>query len=1523
MIKNYIFNTRRLIKKGVLLASLLSVVGLTKAQLSGTVTLGTGGDYTTWQSLASAISGSGVSGPLTVNVISDLTTSSVVTFAQNASKPTTSTNTITINGNGYKLASSYTYSAIDFNGLDYVTIKKLIVQKTGTSTSQRGISFRGQSDYNKIDSCTIEYTSLTSGSTGGGAYIVFSASTTSSTSYTSTYNGSYNTISNCLMRTTNSNSPGPTYAVVVMGSSSKYSSTPSNNTIKNNTIQNFYYRIYYNYYANGDQFLNNDCSRANATSNNAYSLAYWFYSYYTYSTNRSTKIAGNHIHDLPFKGATSGYTSTVYGMYTRYNYGNSNNYFTIQDNTFENILCNSSNYFGYNYYNYYVKYDGNTVKNWRSLGTGYMYGWYMYYQYNDHIFTNNTIRDCYSKYYTYFVYSYYGDRKTFNGNKIINNETSQGNSVYTYVFYVYYPNSGQTHQFEDNVIDSNTFGYYTYGTYLYYWNGTFNRNKVTNNKIENTSTTYGYLYSTMLAYYYNLQCNNNLIANNTGYYGVFGIYGYSYNSGSYRAEFKQNTVQVDATNSGYAYHYTYGLYLYPYYHTKVNVLGNVVDIQNSYGAYPAYTYNTSGATPYTWDYNNYYLKNISYEYWYCPNGNAGNLSAWQNLGFAGNNETGHQPLYRDISNNDFTIDVFELQNKVPAINGLWPSTTTPNQEDNLGQARNARALDHGAIESPMNILAAETGFTIKDTVCAGFKTLGDLTVTNRYVDTIYDFDITLATDDGTKVTKTVTDKILPGDSLKVEFDDMLQLDKVGDLNVMIYVDAANDTLSDDTFYFSTYVKPAPGGSKFVSSTKSTAAVYQYGKPNDVTVIYQPVIYDINAPTKYSNSTYNTDWEAFVQAYTASGRAISGASLSDPATTGGDMEVTFMTGDTTLEDSMVTITVRVLDLNNNCDTFISRDVFIYPSIIPAFSYPSQICEGEAVLFENKSKVLSGSMEFMWDFGTGNAADQTEAPEPVFQFPGSGDYDVTLTTKTVPWGFAFDTTVTITVNPIPTIAFAKTNACEGDELTFTNKTTPSTADMSWDFGDGTSSTSASPKKKYANPGSYVVTLEADLNGCVATMSQKVYQFDRPVADFAVTSGTCDNDVFEFQNNTTMGSGLFGSYWDFDDNGSVSTDVDAMYDFMSSGDKNVSLVVTSEFGCKDTIVKTVSIKESPKVSFTNGPLCSVKPTDFINTTPDVSNTFASYEWNFGDGNTSGAKSPTHNWAGNLGPKKVSLKITLDNGCSEMLEKDLVVLTQPTPNFAAEDVCSGDDVIFVNNTTWAQGEISYVWDFGDGTNSTNSDPVKQYITSVTLTPKVTLYAYIDGGCADSITKEIVINETPRTCDFVAEADYGYGFYGMKVEPVNQSGVVGGQDEVDYVWVFEGGGTKKTSGQDAAAYNDFATDGEYRVTMRATMQQTGCECSITKNVVMNRSNAQELLNDGVSVYPNPASGVFTVATTEVFGKNVTIEVRTMSGQIVKVMENVGTSMVQVDASAMSNGMYLVKVSNGEKEITRKLHIQN
>ena len=258
-------------KTGVF-AALLSVSGWANAQLSGTVTVGTGGTYSNFTALATAISGNGVSGALTVDVISDITESSTVSFTQNASNSTSSTRTITIKGNSKKFSNSATNAAIILNGMDYMTIDGLVIQKTGTGTAQFGIIFQGQADYNTVKNCTIEYTALTTGTTAGGAYIAFTASTTSATSMTSTYNGRFNTIDNNLMRTTNSNSPGPCYAITDMGTSSLASSTASNNTFSNNTIQNFFYMALYNYYTNGDQFIKNDISRANArlySGNNA------------------------------------------------------------------------------------------------------------------------------------------------------------------------------------------------------------------------------------------------------------------------------------------------------------------------------------------------------------------------------------------------------------------------------------------------------------------------------------------------------------------------------------------------------------------------------------------------------------------------------------------------------------------------------------------------------------------------------------------------------------------------------------------------------------------------------------------------------------------------------------------------------------------------------------------------------------------------------------------------------------------------------------------------------------------------------------------------------------------------------------------------------------------------------------------------------------------------------------------------------------------------------------------------------
>ncbi len=1478
-----------------------------KAQLNGTsYTINSGAaasstNFVSWSSFVTYFNANGITGSSTVTVVTDdLANTSVLAMTGNATNPTSSTKTLTIEGSYKVLASSYSYDVLNLSGVDYVTIKNLTIRNTANSSVGQCIRFSGGADYNTLSGCVMEFSALTTTSTSGSAYINFAPSGTSPTSTSTTHNGSYNTITSCTMRCVNTsgatyNSPGPCYAINDVQGTSYYSSTPSNNTFNNNIIESFYYMAVRNYYTNGDQFLNTDISRKNCSSSTStYTSPYIFYSMYTYSTNRSTTISGSNIHDLPYVGASesssSGYYAYFMGIYAYYNYGTSSNPVVLNGNKFVNIKAYYYAYNYYCYYNYVVNLTNNTVDNVRTYSSSTSYPFYLMY----------------------------GQDYNITGNKVVNCQWGTAGTGYVTVFYNYnITNSVRSaNVFEDNVIENNWSGYQMYAVMCYYYSSyKINRNRIVNN---NTSTYQGMFYGMYLYYLYNIEFTNNIIADNMGYYGAINVYTYSGNSG-YSSQWRQNTVK--SIGSTYSSHYAYGYVIQQMYDVDERFTGNILYMTNHAYAYTQYLYNTSVSNIKEHDNNSYYF-NFGTQYWCLGTTAYSDFAGQYSSGYVGLGNNYTDPQFKDIANFDYRCNSFETQNNVPTVSNV-----------KIDQAKNNRNLvksDRGAYEGYMDIKANKTDFSVPAAVCAGYSTSSNIYVENLFVDTIYNFNVSYTVNGGSKYSQKVTQRILPGAVAKIDYKVAIPLNVAGPAKICIFVDAYDDNLSNDSFTFYTIVKPAPGGGDFAASTKATKALYQYGKTNDITVLGQPVIYDVKSPRIYSNSNYNntsgatTGWYAQVQAYTKGGTAITGASLTAPSGSN-NLEVKFVTNDNTLEDTMITIVLKVFDNANGCDTNIKRNVLIYPSINPDFKFPAKICNGDAVLFSNTSTVKSGSMEFNWNFGTGVAADTSSAPEPVFQFPSEGTYKVILTAKTMPYGFVFKDTQTIIVSAIPKVAFTKTNACEGKDLTFTNLTTPTTATSSWNYGDGSplkTGVNISAAHTYSKAGTYSVTLTASLSGCEAKLTQKVYQFDKPVASFTKTAGLCDNDKFTFNNASTISSGLLGSFWDFNDNGNVSTNYSPTYQFQKAGMKQVKLVVSSEFGCQDSATKQVAVKESPKTSFINGPLCSVKPTVFTNTTPAVAGALPTYTWDFGDGTTSSAESPTQDWKGKLGPKTVTFKIVLDNGCTNTVVKDLVVLTQPTPSFTAADVCSGEDVVFVNNTSWTQGEISYKWDFGDGTTTTNSDPSKKYITSVTLTPKVTLYAFINGGCADSITQEITINEAPRTCDFVAKPDYAFGYFGINVEPMNANGVVGGQNNVDYTWVFEGGGNFKTKDVNAAQSYNFSEDGTFEVTMRATMRQTGCMCTVTKSVVMNRANAKELMNSGVAVYPNPASNMFNIALTETFGKNINIQVKSMSGQIVKNLSVENTGLINVDASALSSGVYMIQISNGSEVVTRKMNIQ-
>ncbi|MEL6134259.1 MAG: PKD domain-containing protein, partial [Bacteroidota bacterium] len=135
--------------------------------------------------------------------------------------------------------------------------------------------------------------------------------------------------------------------------------------------------------------------------------------------------------------------------------------------------------------------------------------------------------------------------------------------------------------------------------------------------------------------------------------------------------------------------------------------------------------------------------------------------------------------------------------------------------------------------------------------------------------------------------------------------------------------------------------------------------------------------------------------------------------------------------------------------------------------------------------------------------------------------------------------------------------------------------------------------------------------------------------------------------------------------------------------------------------------------------------------------------YLWDFGDGNTSNAENPTHIYLTN-GDYDVSLTVIDGSGCQETVtQTNFVLINQPTAEFSALDttICTGQSIQFINQST---GADSYLWNFGDGNTSTQTNPFHIYATPGTYS--VSLEAINSAGCSDIEGKSgyITVNVTP-----------------------------------------------------------------------------------------------------------------------------------------------------------------------------------
>ncbi|MHC4241231.1 MAG: S8 family serine peptidase [Planctomycetota bacterium] len=256
------------------------------------------------------------------------------------------------------------------------------------------------------------------------------------------------------------------------------------------------------------------------------------------------------------------------------------------------------------------------------------------------------------------------------------------------------------------------------------------------------------------------------------------------------------------------------------------------------------------------------------------------------------------------------------------------------------------------------------------------------------------------------------------------------------------------------------------------------------------------------------------------------------------------------------------------------------------------------------------------------------------------------------------------------------------------------------------------------------------------------------------------------------TSQATGSITSWlWDFGD-GATSIDPNPSHTYIEARTYDVSLTVMGPEG-SDTETKSRFIKlfspSFPNADFTREPISinapmtvqftdtSTCPATLINHTNGTIYTtsiesashggITTWTWDFGDGTTSNERNPVHTYQ-ETGSYTVSLTVVGPKGEDSITRKGYIQLTMPSvpiANFTAKPR-SGNGPLVVQFTDTTTGHVSSrLWDFGDGTTSTEQNPIHTYtymdIPDYTVSLTVT---GMGGSDTETKTKYIHLNTPP-----------------------------------------------------------------------------------------------------------------------------------------------------------------------------------
>ena len=435
----------------------------------------------------------------------------------------------------------------------------------------------------------------------------------------------------------------------------------------------------------------------------------------------------------------------------------------------------------------------------------------------------------------------------------------------------------------------------------------------------------------------------------------------------------------------------------------------------------------------------------------------------------------------------------------------------------------------------------------------------------------------------------------------------------------------------------------------------------------------------------------------------------------------------------------------------------KDTALIPNFIkldgPSGSFefdPKEICQGEQVNFQ---AITSEAIRFQWDMGDGALIDGERV---TYTYQDSGSFfPILLLEDKDGCKVAIPSLEELIVHPLPRPNFVTDLevVCGVGAVTFVDQSSSSEVinQWQWDLGDGTGSTLQNPVHSYAQLGSYDVELVVATEfGCTdsITIPAAIRSVEGPEAVIDVSQETgCVAFSPVFSDNSIRGDGIINAWqWDFGHLGDTANTASATYTYDSAATYTVTLIISDDNNCRDTVGRSVIALPLPVPDFgvSDSFGCAPVQLQFQDRTPGA----VRWDWDLGDGNTSMQEAPVHEYLQD-GVYSVQLQVWDSNGCTDTLVKENYInLDHPEANFTLSDtITCPETLVFFEDVSVSDTLLTnWQWDFGDGNTGTGASVSHAYVADGNYAVQLVVSDVF--GCTDTLTRinrvEVLVNVVP-----------------------------------------------------------------------------------------------------------------------------------------------------------------------------------